>query len=323
MMQHRQLTILLRGGGDIATGIALRLYRAGFRRQIILETARPLAVRRRVAFSESVYEGMTTVEGVPAVLVNSLSEIPAIWDGGCCSILPGLPAMLSAIPVLVDPWGVHIPGLHPDVVIEATLAKHNIGVTLHDAPLVIGIGPGFVAGPQSAPAAGQTVHCIVETNRGHNLGRVITCGSAEPDTGNPGMMGGSSVERVLRAPATGVFMTVHDIGDVVCAGDVIARIRGIEPRHEVRAAISGQIRGLLRSGTPVGKGVKVGDIDPRENIASHRVSDKALAVGGGVLEAILERFNRPSGLSRGVLSCVPPAPRRDCGSERAEAKNAC
>lgn len=308
MLRSRQLTILLRGGGDIATGIALRLYRSGFRQLVILETRRPLAVRRRVAFSEAVYEGITTVEGIPAVLVNSAGEIPSVWNGGCCSLLPGLPSLLTAIPVLIDPAGVSIPALQPDVVIEATLSKRNIGVSLDDAPLVIGVGPGFIAGTAEDPPAGQNVHRIIETNRGHNLGRVITHGAAEPNTGNPGMVGGYSVERVLRAPETGVFVTCHDIGEVVSAGESVAYVEKDGQRHEVRAALSGLIRGLLRSGTPIGKGVKVGDIDPRENIACHHVSDKALAIGGGVLEAILEHFNSPPRIRDGILTCALSAP---------------
>ena len=164
MYQYQQFAILLRGGGDIATGIALRLYRSGFRRLIILETAHPMAVRRRVAFSEAVYEGLCTVEGITAALAPRPEEIAPLWDAGC-------------IPVMVDPQGVTIPRLRPEVVIEATLAKRNVGVGITDAPLVIGVGPGFTVG--------ENVHCIVETNRGHNLGRVLYSGSAEPDTGIP------------------------------------------------------------------------------------------------------------------------------------------
>lgn len=284
MYPLQDLTILLRGGGDIATGIALRLYRSGFRRLLILETDKPLAVRRRVAFCEAVYEGFCIVEGITSALASSLGEIPALWEAGC-------------IPVLIDKEGICMPLLHPDVVVEATLAKRNIGVTLADAPLIIGIGPGFTVG--------KDVHRIVETNRGHNLGRVLTTGSAEPNTGMPGAVDGATTERVLRASRTGLFMTNHDIGDFVNAGDIVAHV-GTEQNGrlegEVRAGISGVIRGLLRTGTPIGKGVKVGDIDPRDNIACHLVSDKAIAIGGGVLEALLERFNRPCSVRGGVLS---------------------
>lgn len=285
MYPLQDLMILLRGGGDIATGIALRLYRSGFRRLLILETDKPLAVRRRVAFCEAVYEGFCTVEGVTAALVTSLDELPSLWEVGC-------------IPVLTDREGICIPLLHPHVIIEATLAKRNIGVTLTDAPLVIGIGPGFTVG--------KDVHRIVETNRGHNLGRVLTTGSAEPNTGMPGAVDGATTERVLRAPRTGLFETDHDIGDFVNAGAVVANIKADRNASrfggEVRADISGVIRGLLRTGTPIGNGVKVGDIDPRDNIACHLVSDKAIAIGGGVLEALLERFNRPCSIRGGMLS---------------------
>ena len=282
MYQYQRLAILLRGGGDIATGIALRLYRSGFRNLIILETPRPLAVRRRVAFSEAVYEGLCTVEGVSAALAATLDEITPLWDAGC-------------IPVLVDPQGVNIPRLRPEVIIEATLAKRNIGVTITDAPLVIGVGPGFTVG--------KDVHRIVETNRGHDLGRVLYGGSAAPDTGIPGDIAGMTTERVLRAPQTGLFVTRHDIGDHVKAGDVIATVEADGVAKEVRTVIGGVIRGLLRSGTPVADKVKVGDVDPRENTACHHVSDKALAIGGGVLGAILGRFNRTCHIRRGILHC--------------------
>lgn len=282
MYQYQRFAILLRGGGDIATGIALRLYRSGFRRLIILETARPLAVRRRVAFSEAVYEGLCTVEGISAALADSPDEIAPLWDAGC-------------IPVLVDPHGVAIPRLRPEVIIEATLAKRNVGVRITDAPLVIGVGPGFTVG--------KDVHRIVETNRGHNLGRVLYAGSAEPDTGVPGDIAGMTTERVLRASASGLFVTAHDIGDHVKAGDLIATVENEEGITEVRTVIGGVIRGLLRSGTPVVHKVKVGDVDPRDNTACHHVSDKAFAIGGGVLEAILGRFNRTCHIRKGILHC--------------------
>lgn len=282
MYQYQRFAILLRGGGDIATGIALRLYRSGFRRLIILETARPLAVRRRVAFSEAVYEGLCTVEGISAALAATPDEIAPLWDAGC-------------IPVLVDPDGVSIPHLRPEVIIEATLAKRNVGVRITDAPLVIGVGPGFTVG--------KDVHRIVETNRGHDLGRVLYSGSAEADTGIPGDIAGMTTERVLRAPQAGLFLTSHDIGDHVKAGDLIATVEADGQSAEVRTVIGGVIRGLLRSGTPVADRVKVGDVDPRDNTACHHVSDKAFAIGGGVLEAILGRFNRPCLIRKGVLHC--------------------
>lgn len=287
MYQYQRFVILIRGGGDIATGIALRLHRAGFHRLILLETARPLAVRRRVAFSEAVYEGLCSVEGTFAALASRLDEIPQLWDAGC-------------IPVMVDPEGILVPRIRPEVLIEATLAKHNIGVCMTDAPLVIGVGPGFTAG--------KDVHRIVETNRGHNLGRVITSGCAEPNTGIPGSINGMTLERVLRAPCSGIFRTRHDIGDEVKAGEVIATVsvgRKAPDGGSIHTVINGVVRGLLRSGTPVTEGMKVGDIDPRENIACHLVSDKARSIGGGVLEAILGRFNHPCHIRGGILRCPP------------------
>ena len=280
MLHLGESVIVLRGGGDIATGIALRLYRSGFRRLVIFETPYPLAVRRRVAFSEAVYEGYATVEGVTSALISSIAEIPFLWDSGC-------------IPMLIDPKGIHVNRLRPDVVIEATLAKRNIGVQCSDAPLVIGIGPGFTAGVD--------VHRVVESCRGEYLGRVIVSGNAIPNTGQPASVDGYTLERVLRSPRSGLFLTGYDIGDSVQAGDVVALVRRSSAKEEIRAAISGTLRGLLRTGTPVTQHLKVGDIEPRDNIACHLVSDKALAIGGGVLEAILERFNRESSLRRGVL----------------------
>ena len=284
MYPYQRFVILLRGGGDIATGIALRLFRSGFNRLIILETPRPLAVRRQVAFSEAVYEGVCSVEGTIAALASRLEEVLPLWDAGC-------------IPVMIDPQGVLVPRIRPDVIIEATLAKRNIGVSITDAPLVIGIGPGFTAG--------KDVHRIVETNRGHDLGRVLAEGSAAPDTGIPGDIAGMTTERVLRAPQTGIFRTRHDIGDHVKAGDVVATVEAGGTATEIRTVIGGVIRGLLRSGTPVRDKVKVGDVDPRDNTVCHHVSDKAFAIGGGVLEALLGRFNHPCRIRRGVLHCPP------------------
>ena len=241
-----------------------------------------MAVRRRVAFSEAVYEGLCTVEGITAAFAPRPEEIAPLWEAGC-------------IPVMVDPQGVSIPRLRPEVIIEATLAKRNVGVGITDAPLVIGVGPGFTVG--------ENVHCIVETNRGHNLGRVLYSGSAEPDTGIPGDIVGMTTERVLRAPQTGIFLSRHDIGDHVKAGDVVATVEANGVSKEIRTVISGVIRGLLRSGTPVTDRIKVGDVDPRDNTACHHVSDKAFAIGGGILEAILGRFNRPCYIRRGILHC--------------------
>lgn len=260
-----QLRILMRGAGDIASGVALRLHNAGFGRLLLLERANPLAVRRKVAFCEAAHDGEAEVEGVRARRIAGVDECPAVWAGG-------------GIPLLVDPHGQSCAAFAPHVVIEATLAKRNIGVTRADAPLVIGLGPGFVAG--------EDVHVVIETNRGPDLGRVLRQGAAEPNTGIPATVRGVSFERVLRAPADGVFTACRDIGDLVAAGETLGQVDG-EP---VTATIAGLVRGLLRSGAEVTRGLKLGDIDPRaphEPIACDRVSEKALAIGGGVLEAIL------------------------------------
>ena len=260
-----ELTIIMRGAGDLATGVALRLYRAGFSRLLLLETANPLAVRRLVSFSEAVPLGEIQVEGVRACRLHDLDA----WPNE------------EGIAVLVDPDGTAIKSMQPDVVIDAIMAKRNLGTDRAMAPLVIGLGPGFTAG--------QDVHCVIETMRGHTLGRVIHDGPALADTGVPGSIGGYTTERLLRAPVAGMFVTGHAIGDRVQAGEQVGTVDG-EP---VIAAIDGILRGLLRTDTPVTAKTKLGDIDPRgEREYCPLVSDKALAIGGGVLEAILYYFNK-------------------------------
>jgi xanthine dehydrogenase accessory factor len=259
------LKIIMRGAGDLATGVALRLYGAGFSRLLLLETDHPLAVRRLVSFSEAVALDAISVEGVRAVCKNQPQNLQDNTD----------------IVVLVDPRGENIAALKPDVVIDAIMAKKNLGTTMDMAPLVIGLGPGFTAGTD--------VHCVIETMRGHTLGRVIRQGAALADTGVPGSIGGYTEERLLRAPADGMFTTECDIGDRVAAGDQVAAVDG----KPVIARISGVLRGLLRNNTPVGRNTKLGDIDPRgKSEYCHLVSDKALAIGGGVLEAIAGYYNR-------------------------------
>lgn len=225
------LNIVFRGAGDVASGAALRLYNAGLRRIIMLEIPRPMAVRRTVSFSEAVYDGEVTVEGVRAKLAVSSTDIPALWKE-------------EVLPVLVDPEGLLIRNMKPDVVIEATIAKRNIGVSMADAPLVIGVGPGFTAG--------KDVHCVIETNRGFTMGRLYRSGSAAPNTGNPGIVMGYSVERVLRAPCSGRFETNLDIGDRVEAGASVGTVNG----QPVISQIGGILRGLLRAGLDVEKGAK-------------------------------------------------------------------
>ncbi|MCJ2164730.1 MULTISPECIES: selenium-dependent molybdenum cofactor biosynthesis protein YqeB [unclassified Pseudodesulfovibrio] len=259
-------TIAIRGAGDLATGVALRLYQAGLSRVLLLETPSPLAVRRTVAFSEAVYHAEMTVEGVKAVLVSSPDHLEKTWAAG-------------DIPVLVDPQANSLPLVQPDVLVDAILAKRNLGTSKAQAPLVIGLGPGFTAG--------QDVHRVIETKRGHHLGRVITYGPAAPNTGIPGTIAGFSIERVHWAEHDGIFTSSFDIGHVVEKGDVF----GFVNDTPVVAALSGVIRGLLRTNTPVMKRTKLADVDPRGTISyCNEVSDKALAIGGGVLEAICEHL---------------------------------
>jgi xanthine dehydrogenase accessory factor len=254
--------VLIKGAGDLASGVALRLHRCGIR-LAMTEVARPLMVRRTVSFGEAVYEGYTQVEGVVAARAeNPWQALQVIHSG--------------KIPVLVDPEAGCLPVLRPAVLVDAIMAKRNIGTHSGDAPLVVALGPGFIAGADC--------HAVIETNRGHSLGRVITAGSAEPDTGLPGEIGGKSSERLLRAPTSGAVQALAAIGDRVAEGQVVARVHG----QPVTAGTAGVLRGMIRSGIEVAAGVKIGDVDPRAEV-SHcfQVSDKSLAIAGGVLEAIL------------------------------------
>lgn len=256
------MLIIIRGAGDLATGIALRLYRAKMN-IIMTDLPVPTAIRRTVAFSEAIRNGTTTVEGLEARLANSPEEALALTKQG-------------RIAVLADPEGNCIKALHPDAVVDAILAKRNLGTKITDAPVVIGVGPGFTAKVDC--------HAAVETMRGHYLGRVLYEGSPIPNTNIPGLIGGYAGERVLRAPADGVFQGVLHIGDRVEAGD----IAGYVNQEPMKCTIGGILRGLLADGVPVTKGMKSGDVDPRcEVLHCYCASDKALAIGGGVLEAIL------------------------------------
>jgi xanthine dehydrogenase accessory factor len=233
------------------------------------EIPHPLAVRREVAFSEAIYEGKKEVEGVRAEFISMLEEIEPVWKKG-------------NIPILVDADGKKTKHfLKPDVLVDAIMAKKNLGTQINDAPFVIGMGPGFTAG--------KDVHIVIETNRGHHLGKMILNGAAEPDTGIPGEIGGYTMERLLRTMKKGIFHPQKSIGDRINKGSVVA----VVDDFPVVAKISGIVRGLLREGAEVKKGMKVGDIDPRGKKQScFTISDKAGAIGGGVLEAILYRFNR-------------------------------
>ena len=256
------MLVVIKGAGDLASGTALRLRHAGFD-IAMTEIPRPLAVRWTVCFSRAVYEGSAQVEDVRAALVGDEAEMRDCFSQG-------------RIAVFVDPGASIVKRFSPAVAVDAVMAKKNTGTSIHDAPVVIALGPGFTAGIDC--------HAVIETMRGHILGRVITQGSALPNTGVPGSIGGYTVERLLRSPAEGIFEGRAKIGDSVKRGDVVAVVKGVP----IRAELDGVLRGLLPSGTPVSKGMKAGDIDPRCEV-SHcfTVSDKALAIAGGVLEAIL------------------------------------
>lgn len=257
------MLVVIRGAGDIATGIALRLRRAHIR-VVMTDLERPTAIRRTVCFSQAIPDGETTVENMRAQRAQSPAQAAEMLEEG------------TAIPVLADPQGHCIPVLRPDGVVDAILAKRNLGTCITDAQTVIGVGPGFTAG--------EDCHAVVETMRGHYLGRVFYQGSAQPNTGIPGLIGGFSEKRVLRAPADGIFFPLRNIGDRVSEGETAALVDG----HPMVCTLTGVLRGILPEGTPVHKGMKAGDIDPRCQIEHCRcASDKALAVGGGVLEALL------------------------------------
>ncbi len=256
-----QKIVLIKGAGDMASGIACRLFRSGFA-VVMTEIAEPTVIRRTVSFAQAVFDGEMTVEGI----VGRLAEVE------------GVEAVLAEgeIPVLIDPDGKAVEKLKPWAVVDAILAKRNLGTSRAQAEVVIGVGPGFTAGVD--------VHAVIETKRGHYLGRVILDGAAIANTGVPGEIGGYSVERVVRSPRAGVFKALSKIADRVTAGEVIARVAD----EEVRATIDGVLRGLLQDGLEVPADFKIGDIDPRcaiEHCAT--VSDKARAIGGGVLEALL------------------------------------
>jgi xanthine dehydrogenase accessory factor len=260
------VVILIRGAGEMATGVGHRLVSCHFK-VCMTETSNPQAVRREVAFSEALFDSEKEVEGITAKRVESADSISEVWRDG-------------KIPLLIDPEAEVKDFLKTDVLIDATLAKKNLGTKMTDAPLVIGLGPGF--------HAGRDVHLVIETNRGHDLGRIISDGEAELNTGIPGAIGGYTEERVIRAPKDGSFKALKKIGDGVRANEKV----GIVENMPVRSRIAGVIRGLLRDGTEVWKGMKLGDVDPR-GIKGHcyTISDKARTISGEVLQAILEHFN--------------------------------
>ena len=256
------MLVVIRGAGDLATGIALRLHRAGY--QIVMtDLPAPTSIRRTVCFSEAIRLGEMTVEDISARKAETPEEALTLAQSGI-------------VAVLADPAGACIPALRPGAVVDAILAKKNLGTALTDAPVVIGVGPGFTVGTDC--------HAAVETMRGHTLGRTLYSGSPLPNTGIPGLIGGRSGERVLRAPADGIFVQKLEIGASVRTGDIAGTVNGVP----MLCQIDGMLRGILPDGTPVARGMKSGDVDPRgKREYCDLVSDKALAIGGGVLEAIL------------------------------------
>ena len=264
---------VLRGGGDLATGVAWRLTRAGWP-VVVLELPEPLTIRRTVALSTAVTDGEISVQGMRGVLAETPEEAVELAgslagaDGG-----GGAAVLVAEDRTVLGP-------MRPDVVVDARLAKRNIDTSIDDAELVVGLGPGFTAGVDC--------HAVVETMRGHRLGRVIWSGSALPNTGRPGAVGGRSAGRVLRAPVAGKIVWHAAIGDLVSAGQPVGEVSGAT----LRAPFDGVLRGAIRAGMRVPVGFKVGDVDPRSDpSACWEISDKALAVGGGALEAVLARRN--------------------------------
>ena len=259
--------VLIRGGGDLATGVALRLHRVGMK-VVITELEQPLVIRRSVSFAEAVYSETTIVEGVTGRLVNSYDLIESVWKN-------------DEVPVLVDPdcgllFQTRIVELQLATMVDGRMKKTSPSLPIGSAPFMVGLGPGFVVGVNA--------DAVVETNRGHFLGRVIWRGSAQPNTGVPEGFGNQFQDRVLRSPTNGVFDSDRKIGEHLKSGELIGEVNGIQ----VRASIKGVLRGLIHPGLEVTQGMKIGDIDPRDDPAYCKyVSDKALAVGGGVLEAIL------------------------------------
>ena len=261
--------IIVRGGGDLATGTIYKLKKSGFP-VLILEVPNPSAIRRNVAFCEAVYQGTQTVEDMTCYLVESVEQAEQfINEGKLC--------------VLVDPMGESIARLKPLAVIDAILAKKNLGTNRNMAPITLALGPGF--------AAGEDVDAVIETKRGHNLGRVLWEGAAAPNTGIPGVIGGYGKERVIHCPAKGILRNVKKITDTVSRGEVIAVVETEDGNVPVEATLDGILRGLIRDGYPVHVGFKMADIDPRaeEYENCFTISDKARCIAGGVLEALLQR----------------------------------
>lgn len=273
-MQFDDFLVLIKGAGDLATGVAWRLHQCGFP-VVMTERALPLTVRRTVAFAQAVFSGETTVEGVTARRCLA-ADVPDVLYA-------------QEVPVLVDPEALILPEIQPVVLVDAIMAKRNMGTYIDQAPLVVALGPGFTTG--------DDCHAVVETHRGHRLGRVIWQGAALPDTGEPGNLPGIGVvaNRVLRAPATGRLVPHAHLGDRLAMGDTIAIIEHEKGSTPLLAPFAGLLRGLIHEQVPVTAGLKIGDLDPRlDPDALWTISDKSLAVAGGVLEAILSWQARQS-----------------------------
>lgn len=267
--------VVVRGGGDIASGTIQKLHRSGFK-VLVLEVSNPTSIRRTVCFSEAIYEGQITIEGTTSIYASNIKEVKKAW-------------LKNKIPVVVDPNGLYIDIFKPQILVDAILAKKNLGTTINMADITIALGPGF--------EAGKDVHAVIETMRGHNLGRIIFEGCALENTGVPGNIAGYSKERVIYSPCAGVTKSVSNIGDIVEANDILAYVNDTE----VKATISGLLRGLIRNGSNVPEKFKIADIDPRisEKQNCYTISDKARSIGGGVLEAILYLKNN---INYGVCS---------------------
>ena len=258
--------IVIRGGGDLATGVVQKYFRAGFR-VIVLEAPEPTAIRRSVALCEAVYTGFTQVEDMQCRIINGSDELESCWQNGI-------------IPLLIDPAGESIKKIKPAAVIDAIIAKRNLGTNRDMADITIALGPGFYAG--------EDVDIVIETMRGHDLGRLIMQGNAKPNTGIPGDIGGKNVQRVLHAPVSGSIIHRKQIGDLVDEGETLFTVGGTD----VRAPFTGLLRGLIHEGKNVPKGMKVADVDPRIDVDWRTISDKARCLGGAALEAYFFLLNQ-------------------------------
>jgi xanthine dehydrogenase accessory factor len=266
-MELNQLVILIKGGGEVASAVAHRLWFSGFRYICMTEVPEPMAVHRGTTFSEVVFEGEKTVEGLTAKLIDSNEQVHDVWADG-------------KVPLIIDPEAAIIDYIHPHVIVDAIMAKKNLGTKMSDASLVVGIGPGF--------EAGEDVDLVIESYHNEKLGKVISSGKAEPDNQVPFNIGGYTYERAIHAPATGEFKAIKNLCDIVVAGEEVASVGG----QVVKAEIGGIIRALMRDGLTVNKGIKIVEIDPTGDLeVCFIIRAKMRAIAGGVLEAVMMSFN--------------------------------